>query len=86
IIVSFHYYEPFNFTHQGAEWVNPTPPVGVKWNGEEWEINQIRSHFKYVSDWAKQNKVPIFLGEFGAYSKADMDSRVKWTESVRKMA
>jgi len=86
IIVSFHYYEPLNFTHQGAEWVNPTPPVGVKWNGEEWEINQIRSHFKYVSDWAKQNKVPIFLGEFGAYSKADMDSRVKWTESVRKMA
>lgn len=86
IIVSFHYYEPFKFTHQGAEWVNPIPPVGVKWNGEEWEINQIRSHFKYVSDWAKQNNVSIFLGEFGAYSKADMDSRVKWTESVRKMA
>jgi len=86
IIVSFHYYEPFSFTHQGAEWVNPILPVGVKWNGEEWEVNQIRNHFKYVSDWAKEKNVPIYLGEFGAYSKADMDSRVKWTETVRKMA
>ncbi|WP_448376354.1 glycoside hydrolase family 5 protein [Fervidobacterium sp.] len=86
IIVSFHYYEPFSFTHQGAEWVNPILPVGVKWNGEEWEVNQIRNHFKYVSDWAKEKNAPIYLGEFGAYSKADMDSRVKWTETVRKMA
>ncbi|MEJ5257278.1 MAG: glycoside hydrolase family 5 protein [Fervidobacterium sp.] len=86
IIVSFHYYEPFNFTHQGAEWVTPRLPVGVEWKGEEWEVNTIRNHFKYVSDWAKKNNVPVFLGEFGAYSKADMNSRVRWTETVRKIA
>lgn len=86
IIVSFHYYEPFNFTHQGAEWVTPQLPTGVKWEGKDWEVEQIKNHFKYVNDWAKKNNVPIFLGEFGAYSKADMDSRVKWTETVRKTA
>ncbi|MGB9896248.1 MAG: glycoside hydrolase family 5 protein, partial [Thermoproteota archaeon] len=26
IIVTFHFYTPFEFTHQGAEWVNPSPP------------------------------------------------------------
>jgi aryl-phospho-beta-D-glucosidase BglC (GH1 family) len=31
LIVTFHNYEPFSFTHQGAEWINPVPPVGVPW-------------------------------------------------------
>ncbi|NJK44815.1 MAG: glycoside hydrolase family 5 protein [Pleurocapsa sp. SU_196_0] len=29
LIVTFHNYEPFTFTHQGAEWISPMPPVGV---------------------------------------------------------
>ena len=86
IIVSFHYYEPFAFTHQGAEWVSPQLPVGVRWEGNNSEVEQINAHFKHVSDWAKKNNVPIFLGEFGAYSRADMESRVLWTEAVRKTA
>jgi len=39
-----------------------------------------------VADWAQRHKVRILLGEFGAYSKADMDSRVRWTEFVRSEA
>jgi len=31
LIASFHYYEPFEFTHQGAPWVSPLPPLGVSW-------------------------------------------------------
>lgn len=31
LIVSVHYYDPGQFTHQGAEWVEPTLPLGVKW-------------------------------------------------------
>ncbi|MGB9857010.1 MAG: glycoside hydrolase family 5 protein [Dictyoglomaceae bacterium] len=40
LIVTFHYYNPFNFTRQGAKWVNPTPPVGVKWMGTDNEKKQ----------------------------------------------
>jgi endoglucanase len=29
LIVTFHHYTPFEFTHQGAGWVNPVPPVGT---------------------------------------------------------
>jgi endoglucanase len=34
LIGTFHFYSPFEFTHQGAEWVSPTPPVGVDWDPE----------------------------------------------------
>ena len=73
IIVTFHYYNPFQFTHQGAEWV----PGSESWLGTEWGSNaeeqSVQYDFRQVEQWAKDNKRPIFLGEFGAYSKADMD-------------
>ncbi len=86
IIVSFHYYEPFNFTHQGAEWVSPIPPVGTKWQGTKAQVNEIEKHFRAVNNWSIKNNVPIYLGEFGAYSKADMESRVNWTRVVSQLA
>ncbi|MCS7201964.1 MAG: glycoside hydrolase family 5 protein [Dictyoglomus sp.] len=87
IIVTFHYYNPFNFTHQGAEWVNPSPPVGVKWLGTEAEKKAIERELDMVVDWSKRNgNPPLYMGEFGAYSKADMESRVRWTSFVARSA
>ena len=84
IIVTFHYYNPFQFTHQGAEWV----PGSESWLGTEWGSNAEEQYIKYdfdiVKAWAKENQRPIFLGEFGAYSKADMASRARWTDFVAR--
>jgi len=33
LVLTVHYYDPFYFTHQGADWVDPSPPVGVAWTG-----------------------------------------------------
>lgn len=38
LIATVHYYDPFGFTHQGAEWVDPSPPVGVEWTGDAFGI------------------------------------------------
>jgi endoglucanase len=88
VIVTFHYYEPFEFTHQGAEWVGEQSQF---WLGEIWPNNEERKReivrdFEFVADWAQRHNVRILLGEFGAYSKADMESRVRWTEFVRSEA
>lgn len=86
IIATFHYYEPFAFTHQGAEWVKDSPQLGKKWMGATEERSAIRAHFEAAAAWAKQENRPLYVGEFGSYSKADPDSRVRWTRTVREEA
>jgi endoglucanase len=212
LILAVHYYDPFNFTHQGASWVNPSPPVGTTWTGtpislapgyDNWSWNttvttaptglsidyqqgwaglylrrgsrlegvrriafttdraltlnviagnddtdqgfpvtttpnvetvvtlpqafvpverimlqnatpsdqppftlsnirvetnttiepvlvterqSIDRALKHAADWARARNMPVHLGEFGAYSPADMDSRARWTRAVRRSA
>jgi endoglucanase len=87
IIVTFHYYEPFQFTHQGAEWVTGSDSwLGTIWKGSSAEKQFVDFDFNTVAKWAKDNNRPIFLGEFGAYSKADMTSRALWTTYVAREA
>lgn len=83
IILSFHYYNPFQFTHQGAEWVSRSNAwLGTKWNGSVSEMVAIENEFNKVIAWAASKKIPVNLGEFGAYYKADIDSRVRWTSYI----
>ncbi|HJZ59323.1 MAG TPA: glycoside hydrolase family 5 protein [Gemmataceae bacterium] len=88
LIVTVHYYEPFKFTHQGASWAPPDVRSlsGLKWEGTEAELKELRAKFDQAAAWGKTNNRPIFLGEFGAYEKADMDSRARWTAAVVREA
>ena len=36
--------------------------------------------------WGISHRRPVYLGEFGAYGKADMDSRARWTAFVARTA
>jgi endoglucanase len=86
VIVTVHYYQPMDFTHQGASWVNRQDKLGVDWLGTEKELAAIKRDFDKVAGWAKANHRPILLGEFGAYDKAPMESRARYTASVARAA
>jgi len=81
LILSVHYYNPFNFTHQGAEWVGPQADewLGTEWNDTEADRETVASDFAYALQYSETNNIPVHVGEFGAYEKADLDSRVRWT-------
>jgi endoglucanase len=86
LIVTIHYYEPFAFTHQGAGWTDQKDKVGVPWLGTKDERNAIKSAFDKAAAWAKQHRLPIFLGEFGAYDKGPMESRARYIAAVARAA
>jgi endoglucanase len=84
LIVTFHYYKPKEFTHQGADWISGAHSwLGTTWDGTPQETAVIASDFNWVANWAKNNNRPIFMGEFGALSTASQASRVRWTTAMR---
>ena len=88
LVVTVHYYQPFHFTHQGANWAGPDSVnwLGAKWTGSSQEVAAVRADFDKAAAWSKENGRPVYLGEFGAYEKADMESRARWTRFVRQTA
>lgn len=87
LIAAFHYYNPFQFTHQGAEWVAGSDAwFGTTWSGTAAEKQAILRDFANAASWGAANNRPLNVGEFGAYNKADMQSRALWTEFVARTA
>ena len=87
LILTVHFYDPFEFTHQGAGFVKDAN----KWKGRKWpqsadEEAKILKSFDQAAAWAKKHDRPVFLGEFGTYQEADMDSRSRWTRFVTREA
>jgi endoglucanase len=87
IIVAIHYYSPIQFTHQGAPWsVKNKDLSGIEWTNSKSEEQQVNSDFDLAQAWSKAHNRPLTLGEFGAYEKADMASRARWTSYIVRQA
>ncbi len=85
LIVTVHYYSPFEFTHQGADWMPEAARwLGRTWTGSDAERQAVKRDFDVAAAWGKEHQRPIYLGEFGAFHKADMDSRARWTRFVAR--
>lgn len=87
IIVEIHYYSPHRFTHQGASWSEGSDAwLGMTWSGTPEEKQAVIDDFQIAVDWAEKHNRPLFLGEFGVYEKADMESRATWLKFVVEQA
>lgn len=87
LILTVHYYNPFEFTHQGTEFTKGSDKwLGRKWTGSPAELAALRKDFDAAAKWAKEHHRPVYLGEFGAYHRVDPASREAWTRAVVREA
>ena len=87
LVVTFHYYDPMKFTHQGASWIKGSASwLGTTWEGTDAEKQTVDQAMDKAAAWGQTHQRPIYLGEFGSFNKADIDSRARWTQCVARSA
>jgi endoglucanase len=82
VVPTFHYYDPFTFTHQGATWVTPTPPLGRIY-GSAADQAALAADVQKVRDYITRTGKTPFLGEFGANELIAVPQRVLYYKTVR---
>jgi aryl-phospho-beta-D-glucosidase BglC (GH1 family) len=76
LVYSLHNYQPLSYTHQGVKQLigtdlaHPYDQLGKKWPAEDgkgglWDKERLRKEFEPVIRFARENKVRIYVGEFG---------------------
>ncbi|WP_314953938.1 glycoside hydrolase family 5 protein [Bradyrhizobium cosmicum] len=86
IIVTFHYYAPIRFTHQGAPWSQTFSRLGpLEWGTPDDERNAL-ADFEKVRAWSESKKRPVYIGEFGVYERAPAESRTRYLSFVARNA
>ena len=83
LIATVHNYSPFQFTHQGAEWVSPVIPVGVTCCSAAQQAEML-APLDVAKAWSTAKRYPMYVGEFGAYNKADDASRITFNRTMRQ--
>ncbi|WP_373018212.1 glycoside hydrolase family 5 protein [Thiomicrorhabdus sp.] len=83
IIVTIHNYSPFFFTHQGVTYLPMDMPTGVTCCNES-QKKEIVGQLNFAMLWSQEHGYPLYLGEFGTYNKADMQSRENYASFVRE--
>ena len=82
-VYTFHYYDPFPFTHQKASWTDLKNSGTVTW-GSSQDKAELKAAAKYAAKVQRETGIPVFLGEFGAYEKAPYRDVVDYTRETRK--
>lgn len=82
-IHTFHYYDPFKFTHQKASWTELKNSGTVRWGSRD-DLQELKRAAEKARRAQAELGFPVFLGEVGAYEKAPYEDVVKYTDATTR--
>lgn len=84
VIPTFHYYTPFDFTHQGASWVAPDIPKPGRVYGSDADRALLAADVAKIEAYKKRTGLTPFMGETGAYDlHIPLAQRVQYHNAIR---
>ncbi|MEO0727552.1 MAG: cellulase family glycosylhydrolase [Bacteroidota bacterium] len=84
IIYTFHFYDPYLFTHQQMSWTTtPYLPVRPFPTGSD-EVD-VSTLINGAGEWSAFYNAPVVVGEFGVTNEAAEISRCNWIELVAEL-
>ncbi|GBF57386.1 endoglucanase H [Candidatus Phycosocius bacilliformis] len=78
-----HYYQPFEFTHQGAKWMDNPPPAGRLWP-RRGEMAEHAHDMARIAEFRARIQAPVLLGEYGVGVEVPMSLRADWTRAMSR--
>ena len=84
IIYTFHFYHPFNYTHQQFPWSGPPCLPSKSYSSGSSDGQFVSSALGVANTWAQNggDPVPLMVGEFGDSQMAPANSRCNWISHV----
>lgn len=78
IVATVHNYYPFDFTHQGAEWMGAdAPPKDRAWPLKD-DYEKMNETIGRIYSWRQRLRVPVLMGEYGTDTAVPQAWRVSW--------
>jgi endoglucanase len=83
VVGTVHYYGPFEFSHQGAEFMPNAPPAGRTWP-QTGEREQLQRDINRMAAFRTRIQAPVLMGEYGTVDNIPMVQRAAWTADIRR--
>ena len=86
VIYNFHCYSPFEFTHQGAPWVDCIDH-DARFHFEDVENTPeyFEKLFAEAMETAKNNGTSLYCGEYGVIDRATPEDALKWFKVINSV-
>lgn len=83
IVLSFHCYDPLEFTHQGATWVDGMDPnARSAFDGDKINTEYFAERFSAAIKTAEKYGAPLYCGEYGVIDKTDPRDALQWYKAI----